>query len=352
MHRDRRNRLARHAVVKNPILNIADSLPLELWLGHGVLLAVSGGADSTALLRFMHAEAGKLGLARNLAVGHVDHGLRGEESDGDADFVRNIANELELLFFLHRIDEDDWKSDGTGSREAAARQIRYDFLLDTAHTLGFRYIATGHTADDRAETVLHRILRGTGLSGLSGIAPLRQLSPAVTVVRPLLDAKRSDLLEYLADRGQNYRTDSSNAENDFTRNKIRNRLLPSIREEFNPEIDAALNRLAWISHENDIVLRELVETALEHVVLRRTPESVLFDKTLLCRFGDATIRELLHRLWARQSWPLREMGFDQWFDLVDFFRNGTGSRILRGGVEAIHDGDRFTLRQGGANSEA
>ncbi len=323
--------------------HFVSTCPLDLWLSHGILLAVSGGADSTALLRLMYDAAQKMGSVQNLAVGHVNHALRGEESDADADFVRNLARDLGLPFFSYRITEEDWKSDKTGSREAAARNIRYDFLLRTTHSLGFRYIATAHTADDQIETVLHRIFRGTGLTGLAGIAPLRQVSPAVTMIRPLLSTKRARILQYLASCGQNYRTDSSNAENDFTRNKIRNQLLPLIRRELNPEIDAALNRLTKISHENSIVLQELVEKTLEQIVVQKIPESIVFDATLLGRFSDATIREILHRLWIVQNWPLREMGFEQWSGLVAFFRNGKSSQSLHGGMAAFHDGERFVL---------
>lgn len=323
---------------------VTKSWSMDFWRSHGVLLAVSGGVDSTALLHLMADAAKEAGVSGGLAVGHVNHALRGGESDGDADFVQNLAGELGLPFFSYRITEDDWKSDATGSREAAARNLRYDFLLRTALSLGFRYIATAHTADDQAETVLHRILRGTGLAGLAGIAPFRQLDPAVTLIRPLLDLRRRDLLAFLEARRFSFRTDSSNAGNDFTRNKIRNCLLPELRDDFNPEVDAALTRLARLAGENDLVVGELADFVLERTVRRETPTSVVFDKTLLLRFDDAVLRELLRRYWLRQGWPLRDMGFEQWADLVDFLRSGRGRKSLRDAAVAEHDGNTFIVR--------
>ncbi len=103
------------------------------------------------------------------------------------------------------------------------------------------------------------------------------------------------------------------------------------------------SQAAKISHENSIVLQELVEKTLEQIVVQKIPESIVFDATLLGRFSDATIREILHRLWIVQNWPLREMGFEQWSGLVAFFRNGKSSQSLHGGMAAFHDGERFVL---------
>ncbi len=240
------------------------NLPSTPWQEHGVLVAVSGGADSTALLCSLRQEIPRVEECRRfLAVGHVNHGLRGDESDGDARFVQKLAEQWGLRYFERSILPEEWTQDSTGSREAAARNIRYQFLLETAHQLGFRAIATGHTANDQAETVLHRLVRGTGLSGLSGISAHRQLDEAVTLIRPLLNVRREEIIEYLTENGQRWRNDATNAENDFTRNKIRNRLLPELRTHFNPKIDDALCRLARLARDNQTVLDELVTELLD-----------------------------------------------------------------------------------------
>ncbi len=317
---------------------------MQKYLEQGVLVAVSGGADSMALLCYLHEHAQKCRLRPHLAVGHVNHGLRGRESEEDAIFVQQCTQTLGVPFFSCVLSQQDWQTDKSGSFEAAARNLRYDFLLQTAHQLGFRYIATAHTADDQAETLLHRIVRGTGVAGLTGIPPQRALSEAVSLIRPLLSWRRHDVLRYLAEKNQNYRTDSTNLHNDFTRNKIRNRLLPLLREEYNPEIDAALTRLTSIAHDNHLVLQELSENLLSQILVRKSSDQGVFDKSLLSIYSDATVRELLRQFWTAQSWPLRAMGFEQWSDLAEFVRGGKGTRDFPGGITAQHQGVHFQIQ--------
>lgn len=312
-----------------------DAATWARWLESGILLAVSGGADSTALLHKTARFAEEHALPKP-AVGHVNHRLRGQESDDDARFVRKTAEEYGIRYFEHLVSPEQWAEDSSGSREAAARTIRYEFLVRSAENLGFRYVATAHTADDHVETVLHRILRGTGLTGLAGIAPFRQISPAITLVRPLLEFRRSDILEYLRSLDKPFRVDSTNLEDGFTRNRIRNRLLPEIRRSINPEVDAALDRLAFLAGESESVLSDLVENLFGRIVLARFPEEIVFDSTELRKFQAATIREIFLRVWRENGWPLREMGLEQWTGLVGFFLSGRGKRSLYGGVVAEH----------------
>jgi tRNA(Ile)-lysidine synthase len=327
---------------------LTKTLPITHWLEHGVLVAVSGGADSMALLHFLaqHEPA-----TRQLAVAHINHRLRGEESDADADFVRKSVAEYALRYFEHRITPEEWNTGTTGSREADARKIRYDFLIQTAEQLGFRYVATAHTADDQTETVLHRLIRGTGISGLAGIARIRQLNPAITLIRPLLDVRRYEIIAYLEQIGKLFRTDSTNFENDFTRNRIRNRLLPTLRNEFNPKVDEAIDRFARLAAENEEVLDELIEEILEMAVLRQTPDEIVLDSSKLQSRQTATLREIFVRIWKRNGWQLRDWGFEQWNRLVVFFRSETGRCVLRGSVIAEHNNGQFILRQAAADSE-
>jgi tRNA(Ile)-lysidine synthase len=336
------------------------TLPVASWLEHGVLVAVSGGADSTALLHFLarHESNTSNPNLKRLAAAHINHCLRGEESDADAEFVRELAADYGLCYFEHRIAREDWNSGKHGSLEAAARTIRYEFLTRTAEQLGFRYVATAHTADDQTETVLHRLIRGTGLSGVVGMGRFRQLSPAVTLIRPLLDIRRRDITAYLEQLGSKpFRTDSTNSENNFTRNRIRNRLLPLLREEFNPKIDEAVERLARLAAENENVLDELIGEMIENVVLSQTPNEIILDASKLQSRQTATLREFFVRLWKRNHWALRDMGFEQWAAFVAFFRSGTGRYELRGSVSAEHQHEQhhehglLILRRDEANSE-
>ncbi len=318
-------------------------LPRDHWQEHGLLIAVSGGADSTALLRALVDEVDdSVTCGQCLAVGHVNHGLRGAESDDDAIFVQNLAASFGLRYFEHRIQQEEWSQDKTGSVEAAARNIRYDFLARTAHSLGFRYIATAHTADDQTETVLHRLLRGTGLTGLAGIARFRRWDDAVTIWRPLLHVRRQQIIEYLNEKGQTWRSDSSNAENDFTRNRIRNKILPELRQDFNPQVDRALCRLAALAKDHETVLGEMADALLEKWS-RKNGEATEFDTPHLKQFSAATLREFFHRTWIKNAWPLRDMGFDDWNRLVQFFLEGQGRQEFPGRITALHENQRFVL---------
>lgn len=184
-------------------IELARAWPATLWSDVSVLVAVSGGADSVGLLR---------GLARlkcpgsgRLWVAHYNHGLRGAASEADERFVADLAAKLNLGFRSGRASDGQLAEPGHNGLEAAAREARYRFLQQTAEEVGARYLVTGHTADDQVETILHRILRGTGLAGLSGMGRIRPLSPAVTLIRPLLGIRRVEVREYLAAIDQPWR---------------------------------------------------------------------------------------------------------------------------------------------------
>jgi tRNA(Ile)-lysidine synthase len=206
--------------------------------GDRVAAAVSGGADSVALLCLLLELRAELGIV--LSVAHVNHKLRGEESEGDARFVAKLAEEhrLELHACVAAVE-----SSGSGI-EAAARELRYRFFRQLAREGTVAKIATAHTLDDQAETVLLRIFRGTGIRGLSGIHPRMVIEERGEVVRPLLGFRHAALLEFLRERGQSWREDSSNLDVAFLRNRVRHRLLPIISSEFG---EAALEHMSELT---------------------------------------------------------------------------------------------------------
>lgn len=302
---------------------------------HGILAAVSGGADSVALL---HLFMESLPPEGRLAVAHVNHGLRGADSDADAAFVRSLATEYHLPYFEHQLDTGT-----TTLSENSARNQRYDFLVQQAEQIGFRYLATAHTADDQTETILHRILRGTGLAGLAGIASLRPMSPAVTLLRPLLHVRRNTILTYLESHGKTYRDDKTNFENQFTRNRIRNELLPMLRKDFNPQIDEAVCRLAALAAEHESVLSELLDGLLETALLEQLPDRVVLDVLPLQRCALPVLREVLVRLWKRQNFPQRDMDYPHWSALAELFQT-PGQRLdFPGGILAERTPNRFIV---------
>ena len=310
------------------------TLPVEPFR-HGLLAAVSGGADSVAML---HMLVDACPSEERLAVAHVNHGLRGTDADADAAFVQSLAEEYRLRYFECRLDA------GTALSENSARNLRYDFLVQQAERIGFRYLATAHTADDQTETVLHRILRGTGLPGLIGIVPSRSITPAVTLLRPLLLVRRKDILTYLESLGKAYRSDETNFENQFTRNRIRNRLLPTLREEYNPKIDNALCRLATLAAENESVLSELLDELIETALLERLPNSVVLDVVPLQRYSLPVLREILIRVWKRQNFPMREMDYAQWSTLAELFLSPEGHLDFPGGISAERTKNHLTIK--------
>ena len=242
---------------------VRDAWHPERWRDFTVIVAVSGGADSVCLLSVMkQLKSQSLGRGR-LVVAHVNHALRAQASESDADFVVQLAEQLQVPAVV----VDGGLPSGQGNQgvglESALRKKRYELFSQIAAQYGARYLVTGHTRNDQVETVLFRALRGTGLEGLSGIPVRRAVSDNLTVVRPLLKIDRQEVLEYLASRQQNYREDASNGSLEFTRNRIRNVILPQMRDSFENSVDDALLRLAQHAENHKTMLRLLVKPLLE-----------------------------------------------------------------------------------------
>jgi len=308
-------------------------LPFKTF-DHGILAAVSGGADSVALLHVLAQDMPKEG---KLAIAHVNHGLRGTDSDADATFVRALAEKYGLRYFEHRIEA------GTTLSENSARELRYDFLVQQAEQIGFRYLATAHTADDQTETVLHRIVRGTGLSGLSGIAPLRSMTPAVSLLRPMLHLRRMAILSYLESLGKTFREDKTNLENQFTRNRIRNKLLPMLREEFNPQVDEAVCKLATLAAEHNCVVAELLGRIIDTALVEDLPDRIVLDVVPLQHYSNSVLREVLVFIWKHKKFPQREMDYFHWSALAELFRT-SGKRLdFPGGISAQRTQNQFII---------
>jgi tRNA(Ile)-lysidine synthase len=287
--------------------------------GHarGVVAAVSGGPDSVALLHALVA-ARSADAPFPIIIAHLNHQLRGAESDGDEDFVADLHARLtaagtpSLALRRGRLDVAALARAEGANLEATARRARYRWLAEAAREAGACWVATGHTADDQAETVLHRLLRGTGLQGLRGIASRRELEPGVGVVRPLLETTRAEVMAYLTELGQSFRVDSSNSDLHYTRNRIRRELLPHLAERYNPAVVAVLARLA---HQADEAYRD-EETAaaalLAAAELQRAGPLLVFDRARLAAAPRRLVRAAFRLAWAREGWPVDPMNFDAW----------------------------------------
>lgn len=205
-----------------------------------VCAALSGGADSVSLLRVMRDLSEKLGI--EVCACHLNHGLRGDESDSDERFCRDLCERLNVPIYAEKICVSDY-SQKHESVEETARRVRYDFFTKALDYYGSDCVlATAHNANDNAETVLLNLTRGTGLKGLCGIPPVRELSDTgMRVIRPLINCSRNEIEEYLREIGQDYVTDKTNLSEDYSRNKIRRKILPLLSE-INPSVASVIGR--------------------------------------------------------------------------------------------------------------
>ena len=324
---------------------LAAAWPTERWRDVTVLVAVSGGADSVALSRALAAL--KAGGDGRLILAHFNHRLRGAESDADQAFVAYLAAQLEIELIAGQA-AGDLGSPGSGEGlEGAARQARYDFLSQAAAKSGARYIATAHTADDQVETVLHNILRGTGLAGLAGIPRFRRLSETATLVRPLLDVTRAEVIEYLQALKQSYRDDSTNQLSDYTRNRIRLQLLPLLENDYNPRVRQAIFRIAQIADQTDKFLSQEADRLLQSTA-RAVPCGVELNTAQMAESPPAVIRQALMQVWQQQGWPQQDMSFDKWESLAEAIQtrnpDGTGRPLhLPGEVHVVREHDVVQL---------
>jgi len=271
---------------------------------------VSGGADSVAMLRAICAL--KTGGEGTLHVAHFNHRLRGEESEADEAFVVDLCRRFDLQCCLGSADPQPPLAEGGDGVEAAARAARYEFLRQTAEDRGARYVVTAHSADDQVETILHRIVRGTGIGGLAGMRRARPLGSAASLIRPLLGFRRGRLVTYLDDLGQPYRRDSTNTDVRFTRNRIRHELLPQLAEQFNAGVADALLRLGGLAGEVQTVVDWLVDRLVERCVVDEGVDAIRLETYALAAEHRYLVRELFIAVWRRQDWPMQAMGFAQW----------------------------------------
>ena len=249
-----------------------------LAAGDTVLVAVSGGADSVALLAALRELQATFGIG--LVAAHLDHGLRGAESVADCAFVERLASELAVPLHVETAQIP------SGNLEAEARRVRYAFLDRAAAALGATKIATAHTLDDQAETVLLRLLRGAGRRGLGGIRPRRG-----RIIRPLIGCDRVQVRSFLVERGLDWRRDRSNFDFAYARARIRAGYLPALAHEFNPCLARALARLADVLREEDALLDRLAATA------PGTGETL--DLTVLRALEAPIARRVVRRWWRR-----------------------------------------------------
>lgn len=330
---------------------LATAWPVEAWRDVYVLAAVSGGADSMALLRALCEAKRQSGGAGRVFAGHVNHGLRAAESDDDERWLVDECRRLEIPLQVRRVDAQALAAAGDGL-EAAAREARYRLLVEMAEAVGARYVVTAHMRDDQAETVLFRLLRGTGLRGLAGMRPARTLSHSVVLVRPLLDCSRAELRAYLDALGQTWREDRLNQDLHHARNRIRTELLPYLREHFNPEVDAAIVRTAALMDEVQDLIETLAGDLLAHCERSDAAGGITLAVAPMVGQPTLLVVEALRLAWRQAGWTEQAMTYLWWRRLTHLAPSTDSAHTLNlpGDVLARRQGDLLTLAPAGRTS--
>lgn len=296
-----------------------------------VVVAVSGGPDSVALLHVLHRLSGEFGI--RLHVFHMDHGLRGEASREDARYVRTLAQQMSLPVTVVEVPPGKLEA-MPGSLEANARSLRYREAASLARRLGARCIALGHNQNDQAETVLMRLLRGAGSRGLAGIPPVRREGD-LFYIRPLLTVSRFEIEEYCRQAELIPRVDESNHTSEFLRNRIRLQLLPMLQREYNPALVANLAQTAAVLRDEDDLLNSMAGQVLDGC---RVPgDGVGFRSAPVLAEPVALARRVV-RLAAREAAGAEyELGLPAVTQVLEAMQCQAGSRLLDlpGGVTAV-----------------
>jgi tRNA(Ile)-lysidine synthase len=330
-------RTVEHAIIARRMVEAGDS----------VLVGVSGGPDSVALVHILLALAPKFSF--QVAIAHLNHCLRQDESARDEAFVVALAEQMDLPVHVERQDVRRYQKNHHLSLEEAARQVRYRFYHATASKFGYEKIALGHHSDDNAELILMVLLRGSGPLGLSGIPPVRDDK----IVRPLIDIKRHEIMDYIAVKGLDCVVDSSNRDTQYLRNKVRNRLIPELKAEYNPKLIDSLNRLAAILDAEERWIENLIQPIFKKVIDFEKQGRIGFGIEQLNQQTIAVRRRLIRWAILKVKGNLRRIAFVHVEAAVKLAQKGADSgsldlpdriRIFRQNDVLIISGEAQNLR--------
>jgi tRNA(Ile)-lysidine synthase len=289
-----------------------------------ILLAISGGPDSVALLlSFLKL---KKTLHLKLAAVHINHKLRTKESNLDEKFVKELCKLFKVKLYIKRIDVASLAKKEKLSLEDAARQARLKVFEDLAQKQRINKVALAHTKDDQAETYLMRLLRGAGLKGLSGIWPIRKYGKIV-LVRPFLKVSKKEIISFLKENKQSYRIDSSNLTTDYLRNKIRLEAIPYLRKNYNPQLIDVLCRQADISRLAYEYIHRQAKSAYLQICKSRRGE-IIFDLAKLRNLDEAVALELIRFALNRLKGDLKDITFENLYTLWQAAQNRKGSEVV------------------------
>ena len=298
--------------------------------GDKVIVAVSGGPDSICLLHLLNQLKKQLEI--NLIVAHVNHCLRGVEADKDQEFVHNFCDDLKIECYSKRIDINEIAEMNNVSMESAGRDARYEYFNELKDKLKANKVALAHNANDQAETVLMRIIRGTGLEGLVGIKPVR----AGIFVRPLINISRKEIEEYCINNNINPKIDKTNFESIYTRNKIRIDLIPYIEKNFNSDIINGLIRLGDTAKKDNDFIENYVDISYKKHCYNKQGKVII--KSEAFNEEEAILSRLIRRTFQEINGNLYNFEKVHVYDIINIQKQGTGKEVtLPSGVNAINE---------------
>lgn len=280
-----------------------------------VLVGVSGGPDSVALFHVLLTLVSRFSLS--LGVAHLNHCLRQNDSDKDAEFVASLAGRFDIPFYVHKADVRRYQLENKLSLEEAARRVRHTFLNKEAEKNRFNKIALGHHFDDNAELVLMNLFRGSGPLGISGIPPVRDGK----IIRPLIQSSRSQIIAFLNQNGLKYISDTSNRDTRFLRNRIRHDLIPLLKTSYNPKISQSLNRLASIIRSEEEWIEDVIHPLFEKAAINIQDGQIALSVSILKGVHIAAQRRIIRKAISKIKGDLRRISFthiDSAIDLVEY----------------------------------
>jgi tRNA(Ile)-lysidine synthase len=285
-----------------------------------IIVAVSGGVDSVVLLDLLAKEEEAFGLS--LIVAHFNHQLRGEESDGDEQFVAQRASHYGFEMYVERANTTEYARHNKLGIQEAARKLRYEFFDKLLISSGFDKIATAHNADDNAETILLNLFRGAGVQGLSGIPVYREDKK---IIRPLLFAQREEIEQFAGQEQLAFRMDSSNLKDHYTRNFIRLNILPQVKHDINPSVVPTLHRSAELFRELDAFLRYTARQSFELMIAKRTDDELHISIPRL-RSNPTLLQQYILML-AGEAHARKKLEYEQVNAMLDLTEGLTGTWV-------------------------
>ncbi|MDY4079494.1 MAG: tRNA lysidine(34) synthetase TilS [Clostridium sp.] len=287
--------------------------------GDKILVGLSGGPDSVCMLNLLCSIRDEEKI--EVAAAHINHMLRGEEADKDEEYSKRLCESLGVRFFSKRIDINKYALETGKSSELAGREARYDFFNEIINKINFNKIATAHNANDQAETILMRIMRGTGLEGLGGIPVAREGK----YIRPILFMKREEVEQYCKENNLNPHIDATNLERIYSRNKVRLDILPYMKNNFNPNIVETINRMALLLQDDNEFIEEEVNKAYKDNCFERE-NSIVISKNLF-NIHSAIVTRVIRKALFKINKSNYDMEMKNIEDIIELSNLGTNKRV-------------------------